>query len=121
MWSSKNIIDVTQDALTDTFEEDKFTHLIIAAPTVDITNMDTSKLTRDDNIEVYKQKVSISCENVVAVAQNALSKHPELERIVIMEHSPRIIIHSASADASADMPENRLIKLKIILKHSRML
>ena len=36
-----------------------------------------------------------------------------------------IIIHSASADASADlsadMPENRLIKLKIILKHSRML
>ena len=36
-----------------------------------------------------------------------------------------IIIASASADASADlsadMPENRLIKLKIILKHSRML
>ena len=36
-----------------------------------------------------------------------------------------IIIHSASVDASADlsavMPENRLIKLKIILKHSRML
>ena len=38
---------------------------------------------------------------------------------------PRIIIHSASGDASADvsadMPKNRLIKLKIILKHSRML
>ena len=37
----------------------------------------------------------------------------------------RIIIHSASADASADvsadMPENRLIKLEIILKHSRIL
>ena len=37
----------------------------------------------------------------------------------------QIIIHSASADSSADlsadMPENRLIKLKIILKHSRML
>ena len=37
----------------------------------------------------------------------------------------KIIIHSASADASADlsadMPENTLIKLKIILKHSRML
>ena len=37
----------------------------------------------------------------------------------------KIIIHSASADASADLsadlPENRLIKLKIILKHSRML
>ena len=37
----------------------------------------------------------------------------------------RIIIHSASADASADlsadMPEERFIKLKILLKHSRML
>ena len=36
-----------------------------------------------------------------------------------------IIIHSAAADAaadlSADMPKNRLKKLKIILKHSRML
>ena len=36
-----------------------------------------------------------------------------------------IIIHSASVDASADlsaeMPENRFIKLKILLKHSRML
>ena len=36
-----------------------------------------------------------------------------------------IIIASASADASADLsadvPENRLIKLKIILKHSGML
>ena len=45
-WPNKNIKDVTQEALTDTFEEDKFTHLIIAAPTVDITNMDTSKLTK---------------------------------------------------------------------------
>ena len=36
-----------------------------------------------------------------------------------------LIIASASADASADtsadMPEGRLIKLKILLKHSRML
>ena len=43
----------------------------------------------------------------------------------MQQHSVEIIIHSASADASADvsadMPENRLIKLKIILKHSRIL
>ena len=38
-----------------------------------------------------------------------------------MAFDNRIIIHSASADASADMPENRFIKLKILLKHSRML
>ena len=33
----------------------------------------------------------------------------------------QIIKHSASADTSADMPEGRFIKLKILLKHSRML
>ena len=32
-----------------------------------------------------------------------------------------IIIHSASANTSADMPEGRFIKLKILLKHSGML
>ena len=43
----------------------------------------------------------------------------------IKDKYAKIIIHSASADASADlsadMPENRVIKLKILLKHSRML
>ena len=33
----------------------------------------------------------------------------------------KIIIHSASADLSAVMLEDRFIKLKILLKHSRML
>ena len=32
-----------------------------------------------------------------------------------------IFIHSASADLYADLPEDRLFKLKILLKHSRML
>ena len=49
----------------------------------------------------------------------------EIIILLIWTNIPRIIIHSASADASADvsagMPENRLIKLKTILKHSRML
>ena len=32
-----------------------------------------------------------------------------------------LISEILAADLSADMPENRLIKLKIILKHSRIL
>ena len=88
-WPHKNITEVTQEALVDTHEEDKFTHLIISAPTVDITNLNTRELSKNDNIEVYKQKVAISCENVVASAQNAAISHPELDSIVIMEHSPR--------------------------------
>ena len=44
---------------------------------------------------------------------------PEIRIVLVL--SQRIIIHSASADASADTPENRFSKLKILLKHSRML
>ena len=37
------------------------------------------------------------------------------------KHKKALISEYLAADLSADMPENRLIKLKIILKHSRML
>ena len=55
----------------------------------------------------------------------SIADHEDLSNGGITQDVNRIIIHSASADTSADlsadMPENRLIKLKIILKHSRML
>ena len=46
----------------------------------------------------------------------SIADHEDLSNGGITQDVNRIIIHSASAD----MPENRLIKLKIILKHSRM-
>jgi hypothetical protein len=88
-WPNKNITDVTPAALINTHEEDDFSHLLLAAPTVDISNLDKTKLTSNDNIEVYKQKVVVSCQNLLTVAQNALSKHPQLKKVVIMEHAPR--------------------------------
>ena len=42
-----------------------------------------------DNVEVYKQKVYISCQNMVTVAENAIRNHPELKKAVVMEHAPR--------------------------------
>ena len=51
--------------------------------------LDTTTLKKYENIEVYKQKVAISCENVFAVAQNAARKHPELRNVIIMEHAAR--------------------------------
>jgi hypothetical protein len=62
---------------------------VLSAPTVDISNMDTSKLRSNDNIEVYKQKTIISCQNMFGVAEAALTRHPELNKVVIMEHAPR--------------------------------
>ena len=79
-WPQKNVTDVTPAALDACHVEDKFTHMILGAPTVDITNLDTSKLTDLDNIDVYKQKTIISCQNILTVAQNAIAKHPNLNR-----------------------------------------
>ena len=88
-WPNKNLTDVTPFALTNTYEEDAYTHLVIAAPTVDISNMNTSKLFDGDNVEVYKQNVITSCHNTLAVAHNALQNLPNLEKVVVMEHAPR--------------------------------
>ena len=46
-------------------------------------------MTNNDNIEVYKQKIAISCENMFSVAKNALNRHAKLNKVVIMEHAPR--------------------------------
>ena len=82
-------MDVTSAALANTRKEDNFSYLLLGAPTVDISNMDTSKLRSNDNIDVYKQKVAISCQNMFAVAQDALTRHPQVQKVIIMEHAPR--------------------------------
>ena len=92
---NKNFSDVTPAALLNTREEDPFSHLILAAPTVDITNLNTSMLTQNDNTEVYKQHVTISCQNMLTVAYNALTAHPELTKVVLMEHPPRFDVIDA--------------------------
>ena len=61
----------------------------MGAPTVDISNLDTTKLSPGQNIEAYKQSILISCQNVFSAAHNALSRHPQLKKVVIMEHAPR--------------------------------
>ena len=88
-WPHKNFTDVTAAALVNTHEEDEFTHLVLAAPSVDISNMNTTQLKLNDNIEVYKQKIFISCQNIFTVAENAIRRHPQLKKVVIMEHAPR--------------------------------
>ena len=85
----KNFADVTEAALGDTHEDDTFTHLVQSAPTVDISNLNTSKLTDEDNVEVFKQNVLISSKNMFTVAQDALIRHPQLKKIILMEHAPR--------------------------------
>ena len=92
-WPSKNFTDVTPAALLDTKANDKYSELVLAAPTVDITNLNTTKLTPIDNIEVYKQNIVASCHNMVTVAETATRRHPELRKVTLMEHAPRFDEH----------------------------
>ena len=88
-WPHKNFADVTPAALSKTQNEDLFTKMVLSAPTVDITNIDVSKAKPNVNMEVLEHGVHISCQNMFAVAETALTNRPKLENIVILEHAPR--------------------------------
>ena len=60
--------------------------LVMSAPTVDITNIDTSNVAQKD---IYQQKVITSCNNMFNIAQKSLNQNPNLTKVVIMEHIPR--------------------------------
>ena len=51
--------------------------------------MNTANLRPDDNTEIFKQSVVVSCQNIFSVAEQALSTHPNLKKILILEHPPR--------------------------------
>ena len=85
----KNVTDITRSALCDTQENDAYSELVLSAPTVDITNLDTSKLTPAHNTEVYKQSVVMSCRNIFTAAENALRSSSKLSKVMILEHPPR--------------------------------
>ena len=88
-WPKRNMVDDTPTAVIDTREDDEYTHIVLNAPTVDITNLDTRKLTPTDNTEYFKQEVVVSCKNVFSVAHEALKKNHNLVKVIISEHSPR--------------------------------
>ena len=69
--------------------DDKYEHVVLSAPTVDITNLDTSNVKPSENIEAFKQQIVISCKNMMTTGENALNAHPEIKKVIIMEHPPR--------------------------------
>ena len=40
-------------------------------------------------MDEFKQKVISSCQNMIIVAQDALTNHPDLKKVTIMNHTPR--------------------------------
>ena len=76
-----NVTDVVKNELGKA----QFEHLILASPTVDISNIDTSKVKPEDSTETFKHKVQISCQNILRVAG--------LKKVTIMNHAPRFDAH----------------------------
>ena len=70
-------------------EKSDFDHLVIAAPTVDITNLNTKVAKHEDLEEPFKTKIETSCRNIFNIAENAIKNNPELKRVTIMDHPPR--------------------------------
>jgi hypothetical protein len=66
-----------------------FNHIVLATPTVDISNLDTTKVKPSDNTEAFKQKIATSCKNMIKVAERALAEQPDLEKVTTMNHAPR--------------------------------
>ena len=84
-FKDKNITDVTEKELRDA----SFDYLVLAAPTVDITNLDTKKKNNDDDGVVLKNKVVTSCKNMMKIAENALNNDENMKKVTIMNHAPR--------------------------------
>ena len=101
----KNVNDITTAALMETYEDDEFSELVLSAPTVDITNLKTFNLGANDNTEVFKQDVVVSCRNMFTVAANAIRKHPNLRKVVILEHPPRFDFDKPEADPLCLKPQ----------------
>ena len=81
----QNVTKVAQDEL----KKAKFDYLVLAAPTVDKTNIDASNIKPDDSTEAIKKKVETSCKDMFHVAERALESNSSLKEVIIMNHAPR--------------------------------
>ena len=84
-WPENNFTKVAKEELA----KKPFDCLVMSAPTVDITNIDTSNLKQSDNTTRYQEIVLISCQNIFSGAGQSLKENPNLKNVVIMEHAPR--------------------------------
>ena len=68
---------------------EKINVMVMSALTVDITNIDTSRVFPNQNQDIYLNKVIASCRNMFNIAVQSLEHHPDLSNVIILEHTPR--------------------------------
>ena len=87
-WPKYNFTDVVNNNLRNP-GVDSVDILVMSAPTVDITNMDTAKLQSTENTWGLQEKAIESSKNMLTLAENSLKKYPNLSKVIIFEHPPR--------------------------------
>ena len=70
-WPEYNFTDVVKYALDNPGRE-HFDMVIMSAPTVDISNLDTSRVKQTDNLDEYNRRVVTSCKNMFSLAESSL-------------------------------------------------
>ena len=88
-WPQLNVMDMVQQEVSNTPHGDGYDYLILSAPTVDITNVDTTNFSPSESTTEIKQEVIVSCQNMMEVAENALKKNIRLKKVILMSHPPR--------------------------------
>ena len=78
-----NLTNVSKQEL----KKKHYDHLVISAPTVDISNLKTDNLKPNDDTKELKDKVKESCRNVVKIAEDALAECDGLKNVTIMKAS----------------------------------
>ena len=61
----------------------------MSAPTVDISNLDTTKLNPSDKTDELQRRAVLSSHNMISLAEKTLKKNQSLSKVIIMEHPPR--------------------------------
>ena len=65
-----------------------FHFLILQAPSVDITNLNTS-LNPSEYIKYFEQQTVISAKNYFSVVENSLKIQPTLNKVIVLKLIPR--------------------------------
>ena len=88
-WPELNVTDVTRKEVNNVAHGDNYDVLVLSAPTVDITNLDTMNFKASENLEFFKQEVLISSKNMISAGENAIRMNPGLKKVIILCHPPR--------------------------------
>ena len=87
-WPKQNFTDVVNYSLKNPGRED-IEVLIMSAPTVDITNLDTNIELTAMNKAGLENEAKLSSQNMFSLAEKSLNENPNLKKVILMEHPPR--------------------------------